>query len=463
MIHSPDFQEQKELQGSSPAEPSEQTEERTSRPISRLPRRTVQRPSVAELVKKYQEFLPASGVSDLAKTAFAPELPESEPEVPSPPLRPLPRLRNKSRHGNRAISKKTSVSDFEQGYAANVAPRPRRPLSSRIPVPPPLDLNLDSRKASPDKLPPMARGYTYDNLKLSPAASVHNRTRSRSYQKGSTKEKLPVPRSPVAGGKSALRRQPGGKVSHMTKHFERISRGDSTRRYAVIRGGKQPRPVASARAKVKILDSVRDAIKDEESESPSESSEADDEREGDDEVLFSAPKKNDSMNSTTSRPETKPEIAPVTESPIEMGTCEAPPSSASDVAPAADRISIAAPPRPVNRAAESVMPSASTSPTVFPSPLPSATRPHTSYVATDTESGVSERNSIFRALTGFWPGNAPQSGFRWQNDVEDLTADSEHIFRDASMVVHTDEPTSIIALALKYVVPPPSRQLLTYL
>jgi hypothetical protein len=33
-----------------------------SRPISRLPPRTTQHPSVAELVKKYHEFLPPSGV-----------------------------------------------------------------------------------------------------------------------------------------------------------------------------------------------------------------------------------------------------------------------------------------------------------------------------------------------------------------------------------------------------------------
>lgn len=433
-----------------------------SRPISRLPRGTTKRPSVAELVKKYQEFLPASGVSDLAKTAFAPELPESEPEASSPPLRPLARPRNRSRHGNRAISKKTSVSDFEQGYAANVAPRPRRSLNSRIPVPPPLDLNSDSRKASPDKRPHMSRGYTYDNPKLSPAASVHNRTRSRSYQKGSTKDKLPIPRSPVAGGKSTFRRQPlpGSKVSHMAKHFERITRDNerATRRYAVIRGGRKPRPVASARAKFEILDSVKDAVKDEESESSSESSEADDEGEGDDEVPVSVPKKNDSMNSTTSRPEAGPEVAPITESPIEMEINKA--ASSSGIVPEADGVPVTTPLRPVNEVTESVLPSASTSPTVFTSPLPSASRPYTSYVATDTESGVSERNSIFRALTGFWPGNAPQSRFRSQSESEDLVADPEHIFRDASMVVRTDEPTSIIALALKYVVLPPHGQLL---
>jgi 1-phosphatidylinositol-3-phosphate 5-kinase len=450
-IPSPYFQEQKEFPESSPAEPSEQIEERSSRPISRLPRRTTQRPSVAELVKKYQEFLPASGVSDLAKTAFAPELPESEPEAPSPPLRPLPRPRNKSRHGNRAVSKKTSVSDFEQGYAANVAPRPRRPLNSRIPAPPPLDLNSDSRKTSPDKRPSMTRGYTYDNPKLSPVASVHNRTRSRSYQKGPTKDKPPVPRSPVAGGKPGFRRQPppGSKVSHIAKHFERISRDNdrATRRYAVIRGGRKPRPVASARAKFEILDSVKDAVKDEESESSSESSEADDEGEGDDEAPVSPPKKNDSMNSATSKPETGPEVTPVTESPAEIETREAP--SSSRVVPKVVGIPVTTPLRPVNEAAESVPPSTSTSPTVFTSPLPSATRPHTSYVATDAESVVSERNSIFRALTGFWPGHAPQSRFRSHSEAEDPMADPEHIFRDASMVVRTDEPTSIIALALK--------------
>ena len=416
-------------------------------------------------MKKYQEFLPASGVSDLAKTAFAPELPESEPEVPSPPLRPLTRPRGRSRHGNRTVSKKTSVSDFEQGYAANVAYRPRRPLNSRVPIPPPLDLNSDSRKGSPDKRPLMTRGYTYDNPRLSPAASVHNRTRSRTYQKGSGKDKPPIPRSPVAGGKSTFRRQqlPGAKVSHITKHFERISRDNDriTRRYAVIRGGRKPRPVASARAKFEILDSVKDAVKDEESESPSESSEADDEGEGDDEVPVSAPKKNDSVGSTTSRPETGPEMAPVTESPVELEAIAAP--SSSSAVPEAGIITVTNPLRPVNEAAGSGLPSASTSPTILTSPLPSATRTHTSYVATDTESGVGERNSLLRALTGFWPGHAQQSRFRSQSDAEDLTVDPEHIFRDASMVVRTDEPTSIIALALKYVVLPPHKQLLTYL
>ena len=411
-------------------------------------------------MKRYQEFLPASGVPDLAKTAFAPDLPESEPDAsPPPPLRSLPRPHNKSRHGNRVVSKKASISDFEQGYAANVAPRQRRSLNSRIPGPPPLDMNSDSRKTSPDKRPPMSRGYTYDNPKLSPVAAG-NRVRSKSYQKGYGKDKPPTPRSPATGGKSTVRRQPapGSKVSNIAKHFERISRDNerATRRYAVIRGGRKPRPVASARAKVEILDSVRDVVKDEESESSSESSEADDEGEGEDDTPAPGPKRNDSMNSNASRAGTEPEVAPVTESPTEI---EAPPSSA--VVQDSTGIPVTAPLRTVDEAAESTLPSASTSPTLFTNPLPSSTRPHTSYVPTDTETVVSERNSIFRALTGFWPGQAPQSRFRSGSDVEDLIADPEHIFRDASMVVRTDEPTSIIALALKYAACHRSRSSLT--
>jgi len=38
---------------------------------------------------------------------------------------------------------------------------------------------------------------------------------------------------------------------------------------------------------------------------------------------------------------------------------------------------------------------------------------------------------------------------RTDAEAEDPLNDPEHIFRDSSMVVRTDEPTSIIALALK--------------
>jgi len=62
----------------------------------------------------------------------------------------------------------------------------------------------------------------------------------------------------------------------------------------------------------------------------------------------------------------------------------------------------------------------------------------------DLDSGM-ERKSILKALSGFWP----QQRMRAELDGEDPMSDPEHIFRDSSMVVRTDEPTSIIALALK--------------
>ena len=52
----------------------------SSQRASRLPRRVSQNLSVAELVKKYQEYLPAEGVHDLTRTAFAPRPVMSESE-----------------------------------------------------------------------------------------------------------------------------------------------------------------------------------------------------------------------------------------------------------------------------------------------------------------------------------------------------------------------------------------------
>ena len=63
--------------------------------------------------------------------------------------------------------------------------------------------------------------------------------------------------------------------------------------------------------------------------------------------------------------------------------------------------------------------------------------------------GGSERHSILKALSGFWPQPLPQPRQRAETDAEDPMSDPEHIFRNSSMVVRTDEPTSIIALALK--------------
>jgi 1-phosphatidylinositol-3-phosphate 5-kinase len=68
----------------------------------------------------------------------------------------------------------------------------------------------------------------------------------------------------------------------------------------------------------------------------------------------------------------------------------------------------------------------------------------------DLDLGTSgqERNSLLKALSGFWPQNLPHR-IRFDDETDDPIRDPEHIFRDSAMVVRTDEPTSIIALALK--------------
>ncbi|KAJ2923607.1 hypothetical protein H1R20_g13485, partial [Candolleomyces eurysporus] len=128
---------------------------------------------------------------------------------------------------------------------------------------------------------------------------------------------------------------PGNKVSNIAKHFERLGR-DADRaksKYTVLRlGGKRARPVASARAKVEVLDSIKDAIRDEDESESSDSSEADDEGDGMEEELPPNPPPKSPVDeveqpqgsATTEEPDT-----PVPETPASEVTT---PSTASTTA-----------------------------------------------------------------------------------------------------------------------------------
>ena len=413
---------------------------------SRLPRPAAQNLSVAELVKKYQDFLPAQGVHELAQTAFAPRpvMSESEQEYPSQ-LTLRPGMRSKSRH--RMPVRKISTSDFEQGYAANVAPRyvthSRRTVTeankSRIPAP--IGLSFEShessRRPSPEKRFFSDRGK--DAQPSRPSSPPANKStpvggkQGKNRVPGRSKDKPPI-RPPLSGGnKSTFRRPPTGtgtKVSNITKHFERLSRGDAERsrsRYTVIRG-RRARPVASARAKVQVLDSLKDAI-DDDSESSDPSSEADDEDE-------------DEGNE-----EKRPLAPPVEKQSPELGHLSSEPTS--EIVPAADPFpTINLNPPDSHDAGDT----AHVSPGQIhlpPSPFLSAVKTKNDTTLTpptsDQELGA-ERNSILKALSGFWPQPA-----RHSMEGDEPMSDPEHIFRDSSMIVRIDEPTSIIALALKCV------------
>jgi 1-phosphatidylinositol-3-phosphate 5-kinase len=298
-------------------------------------------------------------------------------------------------------------------------------------------LNMDVNYTSP---PPQPRhsGFAHGGGKA---------TRGKPPNRSTGKEKGPSRPMSSSGNKQSFRRPtsgPGSKVGNIAKHFERINKETerANRRYAVIRG-RRARPVASARAKVEVLDSVKDAIKDE-SESSDSSSEADDEGGDEDDG------KKITDLTTTESPEASSTLSPEPVQHEDEDLAKTTPPTEDVAAPQVDDVS---PPQVSSELEQQRPPSLALEPnrevvsSLPPSPFlnnNSSITPPTS----DLDSGT-ERNSIFKALSGFWPQQLPSSRIRTELDGEDPMSDPEHIFRDSSMVVRTDEPTSIIALALK--------------
>jgi 1-phosphatidylinositol-3-phosphate 5-kinase len=245
----------------------------------------------------------------------------------------------------------------------------------------------------------------------------------------------------------------GSKVSNIARHFERLHRDSekASRRYAVIRG-RRARPVASARATVEVFDSVKEALKDE-SESSDSQSDADDEDEGDaegDENVVKKVRQVPQSITTAASVQTAIEVGDSAQAitVVEQPASEATENTmASEVSPPEISSSPEAPGpevSPSTRLSQPISPLSNIAPTQASSETP---------VASDMESSqaLSDRQStIMKALSGFWP---QPTLARPPVDLEgdDPMADPEHIFRESSMVVRTDEPTSIIALALKCV------------
>lgn len=397
----------------------------TDRPprVSRLPRRSTPHPSVAELVARYQDFIPAQGVEELAKTALLPPPPlVSESEQEDNPRVPQRVVRGQHRHD---LARKQSVSDFESGYAANAAPRylgNRRPSRQ---APHTIKLPDASRQTSPDRRgsksmessgsmasPPLSSKLA------SGSAGGRARVKTPSRPVGREKPSTRVPSGGTAKFTNRRSQQPGGsRVSTIARHFERISRDNerANRRYAVIRGRKA-RPVASSEAKVDVQP-IKDAIKDDTDLSDS-SSEADDEGGDEDEARKSSDKI--TTESSPEQSQTLPQVT-VQEEPIPEPQQPALPRSSTPPLP---------PPSIVPEHSRSLPPSP------FLQAEPSG------YLAPPTPPTISLddiRGSIYRLLS------IRSKDFECDDDTLD---DREHIFRGSSMVVHTDEPTSIIALSL---------------
>jgi len=252
----------------------------------------------------------------------------------------------------------------------------------------------------------------------------------------------PLPRSTSGGNaKPTIRRNPQGagtKVSTIARHFERLNRDNerANRRYAVIRGRKV-RPVASSTATVEVLESIKDAIKDDTDASDS-SSEADDEGGDEDEARKSSEK-----NTADPSPEQSQTLPAV---PIQVNVDA---SNATPVPVPQDEGTFippsSTPPLPPPFASLET-PSSLPSPFLQSGPPDQHPPPTPPTISLDDLPG---KGSIFgQAFRGLWSGQFPSR--RAELESEDPLNDPEHIFRDSLMVVRTDEPTSIIALSLKW-------------
>lgn len=425
------------------SEPETAEAPRPSQLLSRLPRRASYQPSVAELVKRYQEYLPPTGVEELAKTAMAPNVPVSESDQEgAPPMAAYTRPRVRSKTRGQMLTKRSSVSDFESSYAANIAPKylthSRRSLGQPVHttrIPGPVNQSAESqepsRRTSPDKRPSVSRLPTDSTIK-GPGPFLPKGKNRLSASRASIKE------DKMRTVRPGTTRRPTGtvnKVTSIAKHFERIGRENerANRRYAVIRG-RRARPVATARAKVEILDSIKDAINDEDDSEGSDSSEADDEGGDEDDthprkLVVGGP--SSSLTSATS--ESPESSAPPIEAPPAAVTLTAP--AMAEEGPKGEEL--LRPATPLEPASQPASPALAALPAT-----PAASPP----AELDLGSAGPERVSILKTLAGLWPQQAQPSRLI---DADDPMSDPEHIFRDSSMVVRTDEPTSIIALALK--------------
>jgi 1-phosphatidylinositol-3-phosphate 5-kinase len=405
---------------------------------SRLPRRQIRHPSVAELVKKYSEFLPPQGLEELAKTALSPQLDTAESEQESATPWPKPHAgRNRFK---RSMARRPSASDFESSYAANVAPRylthsrrqTRQPSqSSRIPGPV-NSSNYTSRQHSPEKPVLSADSDTASKPGLSGkglVSSIVGRRGTAKQGRSLGKDKAqPRAASGSVGRGATVRRgviPPGNRVSSIAKHFERISKDNerANRRYAVIRG-RRARPVASSRAKVEVLDSVKDAIQDE-SESSDSPSEADDEG-GDEEDTHKPSDKvsPESSGTLTTRgtddepQDSMPAHLPESNLPSRPGDSPGVLSESPQTSRRDPLTSVSSSPY-LSSIADAKVP--------MPSPL------YDLYPGTPGQ----ERRSLLKALSGFWPQNLPHRT-RVDEEIDDPIGDPEHIFRDCPMVERLD-------------------------
>lgn len=457
--------------------------------VSRLPRRTRPAPSVADLMKRFQDSVggqswepvpdmpPIERPHSAAETSRRrpdPELDVSDSDIAAPPIRPRLR-RNRYTPTQLQIAdvpraaRSTVLSDENRSYAVNAARVPssqghaRRAATadatlgtrggrSRGPSPSPSHRSKDGRLAAPGRVP-VSKTSSVEGKPRLPGRGKTPRKPSDSTTQPSPGLIRGLPRRVIGAGT---------RVTSIARHFDKISREaerDRQKRISQARGKRAGR-VGVTKAKVQVFNNVRDAFKD---EFDSDSSAADNEEdEGDasdisvDSTGRSKPRRK-SVSQRVEGPLTKDEAA--AESVVQDATPDMPKEEEEESAadPPAVHLSDASTDAARRKARLHIelapFDTNAPLPPMTPQALPATTEDEgghkpLSQLSQMSESEMSsgggvERSSILKTLTGLWAFRAGDF-----TPLEYPLSAAEHIFVDSRVIVRENEPTSIIAFTL---------------
>lgn len=283
--------------------------------VSRLPvRRQRQSPSVADLVKRFQDSAPEGSATPVIErprsAAGITRRPRHEPVDISDsdvggarPTRPFLRRNRTSEQTVARTSSKTNIlSDADRSYAVNasrvVSHTGKRhtvhaePVASRGRLSRPVSpTRARSRAASPSGHSHSHASRTRDgrlaapSVPISKSVSLDGKPRLAGKGKTPRKPTLPPAQGQPSPGGNLMRGIPrrvmgaGTRVTSIARHFDKISRDaerDRAKRISMARGKRAGR-VGVTKAKVQVFNNVRDAFKDEfDSDSSAADNEEDD-------------------------------------------------------------------------------------------------------------------------------------------------------------------------------------------
>lgn len=463
--------------------------------VSRLPvRRQRQSPSVADLVKRFQDTAPKGSGSGSGGSTPTLERPRSaagltrrvrhEPVDISDsdagagrPQRPFLR-RNKTSEQTvpRTSSKSNLFSDGDRSYAVNAARVPSKRHTDPVPQRGRLSRPVSPTRGHRSRAPSPSTHSRKDGRLAAPvpiSKSVSLEGKPRLVGKGKTPRKPTLPSAPgqASPGGNLMRGIPrrvmgaGTRVTSIARHFDKISRDaerDRAKRISLARGKRAGR-VGVTKAKVQVFNNVRDAFKD---EFDSDSSAADNEEDDMSDVSVDSTGRAKPRRKASSPSKPRPALlAPLAQVPPtpppkkgghdddddEANEPEAGPSKEAEVEAeedgaaskiASDRLHIELAP----------FDTSAPLPSIPPTPAGLITEDEggkkglsqlSQMSESEMSSGGGERSSILKTLTGLWAIRAGDF-----TPLEYPLSAAEHIFVDSRVIVREHEPTSIIAFTL---------------